>query len=74
MSDEIDQGCENEQRDRDLCIAVARMKSDRREIPANETCHNCLSVLPAGLRYCDKDCSDDHRDRLAAEKRRWRGQ
>lgn len=74
MSNEIDMGCEQEQRDRELCIAVARRQSERLEIPANGSCHNCLSPIAAGERYCDGECAKDHAARRAAEKRRGRPQ
>lgn len=74
MSNEIDMGCEQEQRDRELCIAVARQQSERQEIPANGTCHNCLDAVAEGERYCSPDCRDDHAARKAAEKRRGRMQ
>ena len=72
MSDEIDMGCEMEQRDRDLCIAVARQQAAQRELPATGRCHNCLDDVAEGERYCDAGCRDDHQSRVAAEKRRGR--
>ena len=74
MSDEIDLGCEQEQRDRELCLAVARLSADAQELQANGACLNCLSPLPEGERYCDAECRDDHAARRAAEKRRGRMQ
>ena len=74
MSDEIDMGCEQEQRDRELCIAVARQQAERQELPATGVCHNCLAPVGEGARYCDAECRGDHAARKAAEKRRGRMQ
>ena len=74
-ADPIDQACLIEQRDRDLLIAVARLNSKTREIPAMGICHNCQDPVGLGERYCPgPDCRDDHLARKNAEKRRGRVQ
>lgn len=33
-------------------------------------CRNCNDKLDDGRAYCDKDCADDHANRIRADKRR----
>ena len=33
-------------------------------------CRNCNDVLDDGRAYCDRECLDDHSNRMKAEKRR----
>ena len=68
MADEIDIGCENEQRDRDLAIAIARQKAQKAMLPPIGICYNCHTPLDDG-RYCDGDCRDDHTYRMNAARR-----
>lgn len=37
--------------------------------PEESVCRNCKEPLPAGQRYCSKDCLQDWEDRLAADRR-----
>lgn len=37
--------------------------------PEESVCSNCKEPLPAGQRYCSKDCLQDWEDRLAADRR-----
>ena len=71
-SDPIDAACIQEQRDRDLCIAVARQQASKREIPAMGICHNCHTPVSLGERWCDKFCAADFDDRVRAAKRNGR--
>lgn len=68
MADEIDQASDREQLDRDLAIAAAKHSAP--ELPACGECYNCTASLPPGVRYCDKDCRDDHAKTTSAEIRR----
>ncbi len=70
MADEIDQACEREQRDREMCIAAARVIAKTRELPAVGLCYNCHEPVAEGSRYCPgPDCRDDHQARKRAEIR-----
>ena len=66
--DIFDQASDREQHDRMLAIAAASHSAP--ELPAVGECYNCQSSVPAGLRYCDKDCRDDHARTKGAEIRR----
>lgn len=70
MADEIDRASEREQLDRDLAIAAAKRSAASTLLPACGECYNCHASVPAGLRYCDKSCADDHAARKSAEVRR----
>lgn len=70
--DEIDMASEREQLDRDLAIAAAQRSAASTLLPACGECYSCQSPIPAGLRYCDKPCADDHAARKSAEVRRGR--
>ena len=67
-SDIIDAGCEREQKDRDMLIAVARIRSTTEEFPSIGRCYNCHTPMDDG-RYCDGDCRDDHTYRMNAARR-----
>ena len=70
MADEIDRGCENEQRDRDLAIAKARQKAQKAMLPPIGICYNCHEPVAEGERFCPgPDCRDDHQARKRAEIR-----
>ena len=70
MADDIDRAQDREQLDRDLAIAAAKRSAASTLLPACGQCYNCQSNVPAGLRYCDKPCADDHAARKSAEVRR----
>ena len=71
MADEIDRGCENEQRDRDLAIAIARQKAQKAMLPPIGICYNCHEPVADGERFCPgPDCRDDHQARKQADIRR----
>ena len=71
MADEIDRGCENEQRDRDLAIAKARQKAQKAMLPPIGICYNCHEPVAEGERFCPgPDCRDDHQARKQADSRR----
>lgn len=69
MADEIDQACDREQRDRDLCIAAARIIAKSRELQPAGVCYNCHDPLDNGERFCNRDCADDYDNRLNASRR-----
>ena len=69
MADEIDQACDREQRDRDLCIAAARVIAKSRELQPVGVCYNCHDSVGQGERYCGSECRDDHQYRLNAARR-----
>ena len=70
MADEIDRGCENEQRDRDLAIAIARQKAQKAMLPSIGICYNCHEPVAEGERFCPgPDCRDDRQARKRAEIR-----
>ena len=70
MADEIDRACEREQRDREAAIAHVLRSAASTLLPACGECYNCMSHVPPGLRFCDKDCADDHASRRNSEVRR----
>ena len=49
-------------------------ESERREatLAAVGVCHNCEASVPAGARFCDRDCRDDYESRKRGEARRGR--
>lgn len=69
MADEIDQACDREQRDRDMCIAAARVIAKSQELPPVGVCYNCHEPLMNGERFCNRDCADDYSQRLNAARR-----
>lgn len=42
-------------------IAYVTSKTDA--FPPIGECYNCQQSVPAGVRYCDSDCRDDHEKR-----------
>jgi len=68
--DEIDRAQEREQMDRANAIAATLRSAASTLLPACGACYNCQSSVPPGLRFCDKDCADDHAARKSAEVRR----
>lgn len=70
MSDEVDFA--NERRDVELAARIAEMQYQLNQMgnePEESVCRNCKEPLPAGQRYCSKDCLQDWEDRLAADRR-----
>lgn len=39
-------------------------------LPAKGFCYNCDEPLSEGERFCDKDCRDDHEQRLRSRRQR----
>lgn len=73
-ADQIDDGCEREQRDREMCLAAVRRRAQEPEMPPTGTCYNCGDPVGEGERFCDGECLRDYERRKAAEKRRGRQQ
>lgn len=44
-------------------IAMMRASNHPPPLPAVGACHWCSASVPAGARFCDKDCLDDY-DRM----------
>ena len=66
--DEIDAGCEREQKDRDMLIAVARIRAKTEEFPSIGRCYNCHTALDDG-KFCDSICAEDFEYRRNAARR-----
>ena len=59
--DVSDQATRQEELMRD--IAMKRASNHPPHLPAVGACHWCSASVPAGARFCDRDCRDDF-DRL----------
>ena len=65
MADEADMASHHEELMRDL--AMKRAANHAPDLPATGACHWCDALVPAGARFCDKDCLNDwERARRAA--------
>lgn len=64
MADEADQAQFIEERDR-----AAALRHRHTTIPAVGRCYSCDADVPAGRKFCDRDCLDDFELRQAARKR-----
>jgi predicted nucleic acid-binding Zn ribbon protein len=40
--------------------AIADVRRRKAELPAIGFCHYCSEPVPAGSRFCDADCRDEH--------------
>lgn len=40
--------------------AIADVRRRKAELPAIGFCHYCSEPVPAGSRFCDASCRDDH--------------
>jgi len=63
--DLIERAQEREQQDRALALSLALHSAP--QLPAIGLCYNCEAALPAGLRFCNSDCRDDHAKRKNCE-------
>lgn len=68
MTDIIDMA--NERAELDLAISIKAHQRHEPALPYVGQCYNCLTELPEGRRFCDKNCADDydHRKRLEARR------
>ncbi len=57
MTDIIDAGCDREEKDRDLAMAIARSWVD--PTPPRGCCYNCDEPVAGDSRFCDADCQQD---------------
>lgn len=60
--DIIDQA--NDRVEMDLRIALSVARTAPAPLPYIGKCHNCGAPLPESMRYCDKQCCEDHEHRL----------
>lgn len=68
MADAADLAADREQQFRDIALAKAR--TTIATLPPCGQCYNCLSSLPAGVKFCDCDCRNDYQARRSVEARR----
>lgn len=57
MTDIYDQATEREEKERELCLALAR-SNNQKLLPKGE-CFNCSEALAPPCLFCDVDCRDD---------------
>lgn len=69
MADEIDQA--QDQIEASLRTAVRLAQRQPRLAPTG-SCHNCGSLLPRGLLWCDSACREDYDRAQAAQQRNGR--
>lgn len=64
FTDESDRASALEAAAIDIGIKQASLKANKLEFEPTGFCLNCAEPLAEGLRFCDKDCADDHQRRV----------
>ena len=64
FSDESDRASAIEAAAIDVGVEQARIKANKLEFEPTGFCLNCETPLAEGIRFCDKDCADDHAKRI----------
>ena len=71
LMDISDRATQREEFDRH--IAMLKHAAHAPGLPVTGACHWCDALLPAGARFCDKDCLDDwQREQDARQRGGWR--
>lgn len=65
--DIIDQAQQREELEREL--AIRQHACHESALPAVGACHYCSATVPAGSRFCDRDCMADWQKEQDARKR-----
>ena len=60
FSDESDRASAIEAAAIDIGIEQAKINASKLEFEPTGFCLNCSEPLKEGIRFCDKDCMDDH--------------
>lgn len=70
MADELDLLTVQEEQLKEMTITQIRRSATINELPFTGKCYNCGEELDVD-NYCDRDCVKDHRDRQAADRRKY---
>lgn len=70
MADELDLLTVQEENLKEMTISQIRRRAGSVDLPFTGKCYNCGEALDAE-NYCDRECVQDHRRRMDAERRKF---